>query len=54
MKRLVFWAGMILLIADLLSYYNQIRLYFTTLGIILLAVSIILLIVSFFMKERKK
>lgn len=50
---IVFWLGMALLIVDLLTYYTQISLYFTTLGVSLLFASIILLVISFFIKMKK-
>jgi hypothetical protein len=52
-KSIVFWLGMILLIVDLATYYTAIKLYFTTLGIVLLAVSLIILIASYFIKSKK-
>jgi hypothetical protein len=52
MKNWVFWLGMVLLVVDLLSYWTAIKLYFTTLGIILLIVSIVLLIASQFIKKK--
>lgn len=53
MKNLLFWAGLVLLIVDLLTYYNSIRLYFTTLGQVLLVVALLLLIASGFVKGKK-
>lgn len=40
----LFWIGIILLVADLLTYYEDILNYFTTLGIVLLVISILLII----------
>ena len=50
-KKSVFWLGMVLLVVDLLSYMGEIRAYFTTLGVVLLVVSVVLLIASQFMKK---
>ena len=50
---IVFWAGLLLLVIDLLTYTSQIKIYFTTLGIVLLFVSVILLIVSYFIRGKK-
>lgn len=52
-KSVVFWLGMILLIVDLATYYTAITLYFTTLGEVLLVLSLILLIASYFVKSKK-
>ena len=53
MKHILFWAGLVLLIVDLLSYYSSIRLYFSALGQVLLVVALLLLIASGFVKSRK-
>lgn len=47
----LFWGGIILLVGSLLSYYNEINTYFSTIGIIALYVSIALIIWS---KLRRK
>ncbi|MBS3084574.1 hypothetical protein J4411_01540 [Candidatus Pacearchaeota archaeon] len=49
--NLLFWAGLAILVIDLLTYYNHITYYFTTLGIVLLPISIILIIVSYFFSK---
>ena len=41
--------GLLLLAIDLVTYYNQIVLYFTTLGIVLLVVSFIVILVGVMM-----
>ena len=42
---------LLILISDLLSYYNAIILYFTPIGIIFLLISIILLIIGYLIKK---
>lgn len=51
-KNIIFWIGILTLIANLATYYSEITTYFTKLGQIGLIVSIVLIIVSYVIKKK--
>ncbi|MDE1848855.1 MAG: hypothetical protein KGH55_02385 [Nanoarchaeota archaeon] len=51
--NIVFWLGVLILVVDLLTYYTEIAWYFTTLGIVLLFVSVALIVTSYFIRMKK-
>ena len=48
----LFWIGFALLVIDLFSYWSEIKLYFTELGITLLFISIILIVLGYLKTRR--